>query len=84
MQEIYTIPREILNSRQKQATTYHDKIVYDDMLKVGEQLYVYLPRNKQLKSISNLYGPVDVSFANQLCIRCLLYIMLFKFVLLGA
>ena len=47
--DLYELARNNMDTRQKVAATYYDKKVLDDVLHVGDLVYVYLPRNQRVK-----------------------------------
>ena len=53
-----------MNARQDTYATYYDKKVLDDPLKVGDLVYVYLPRNKNVKLAKKWTGPHKIVFAD--------------------
>ena len=60
---MYEFARRKMNARQDTYATYYDKKVLSDPLKVGDLVYVYLPRNKNVKLAKKWKGPHKIVFA---------------------
>ena len=60
---MYEIARRKMNARQDTYATYNGKKVLDDPLKVGDRVYVYLPRNN-VKLAKKWKGPHKNVFAD--------------------
>ena len=57
LQKLYDIARNNMSVRQLRCTTYYDKKVADEELRVGELVYVFYPCSKSKKLACNWIGP---------------------------
>ena len=45
------LANETMNTRQIKPLTYHDRKVYNDVIKKNTEVYIYLPRKKRDKQL---------------------------------
>ena len=64
LNKMFAIAQEKMNTRQDKYATYVDRKKLDDILHVDDKVLVYFPRMKQIKLVSNWYGPFRVIFAH--------------------
>ena len=69
LNKMFAIAQEKMNARQDKYATYVDRKKLDDILHVDDKFYVYFPRMKRTKLVSNWYGPFRVIFADHLVYR---------------
>ena len=58
LSEIYKVVRENMHVRQDTAATYHDKNRVEDVLEVGNDVYVYYPKGNKFELRWN--GPFEI------------------------
>lgn len=49
LSDMLELANETMNTRQIKPLTYHDRKVYNDVIKKNTEVYIYLPRKKRDK-----------------------------------